>query len=180
MFWIFVVAILAVAYIDNVLAFLKKVISFFSEKPNLLCVLALVIVSVLLIIEVYWIISSSNNTDDGVQNEMVEKQIVKASDLSCISEDDVDFDSIIVVPDGYNLVRIRVKDVYNSCDNRVVEFDNGKKVVSNNEIWKHVYDGDVCSYIRKYNEQRCLIEDTVLPVTPEFVRFDLKKGTVSF
>ena len=180
MFWIFILAILAVAYIDNVLAFLKNVISFFSERPNLLCVFTTVILSVFLIVGFYFMISSSIDTDDGFQNEMVEKKIVKASDLSCMYEDDVDFDSIIVVPDGYNLVRIRANNAYYSGDSRVVEFDNGKKVVSNNEIWKRVYDGDVCSYIRKFNEQRCLIEDTVLPVAPEFVRFDLKKGTVSF
>ena len=73
MFWIFILAILAVAYIDNVLAFLKNVISFLSERPNLLCVFTTVILSVFLIVGFYFMISSSIDTDDGFQNEMVEK-----------------------------------------------------------------------------------------------------------
>ena len=90
----------------------------------------------------------------------------------------------VVVPDGYELIPLVVKGYRVSCDSHIiVTFYNGKKIIldyDKNKDWKHVRKGDVCSYVRKYNEQGILIVDKVFPVAPQFVCFDTKKGTVSY
>ena len=109
----------------------------------------------------------------------------------------------IVVPDGYELIPLKVVNTYFICgecgtqvknrrkifvhrlDRQVFELENGKKITikfSSSEYtdWETVDKGSVCSYIRQVDEQGVLIKDKLLPVAPEFVCFDTEKDIVSY
>ena len=109
----------------------------------------------------------------------------------------------VVVPDGYELIPLKVVNTYFICgecgiqvksrrevflhrlDRQVFELENGKKITikfSSSEYtdWETVGKGDICSYIRQVDEQGVLIKDKLLPVAPEFVCFDTEKDIVSY
>ena len=106
----------------------------------------------------------------------------------------------IVVPDGYELMPLKVVDACFICkncgkqkskpgmhypDRKVITFQNGRKVTfwkdsQDYKNWVSVGKGDICSYIRKADEQGVLVKDMLLPVAPEFVCFDTEKDIVSY
>ena len=106
----------------------------------------------------------------------------------------------VVVPDGYELIPLEVVDACFVCkdcgtqkskpgwhnpDRKVITFQNGRKVTfwkdsQDYKNWASINKGDICSYIKKVDEQGVLVNDKLLPVAPEFVCFDTEKGTVSY
>lgn len=106
----------------------------------------------------------------------------------------------VVVPDGYELIPLEVVDACFICkdcgkrmskpglhnpDRKVITFQNGRKVTfwkdsQDYKNWVSVSKYDICSYVRKVDEQGILVKDLFLPVAPEFVCFDTEKDIVSY
>ena len=170
MFWLFIAVALVFVFRKEIFSYLKNLARNFD-----CCCMPLYGIVIMVVMIVFLLVFLFDITPCGMERERQEN----ASEL-------VVTDTIpnVVVPDGYELIPLVVKGRNISCDSHIiVTFYNGKKIIldyDKDKDWKHVRKGDVCSYVRKYNEQGVLIKDEVFPVAPQFVCFDTKKGTVSY
>ena len=102
----------------------------------------------------------------------------------------------ILLPNGYEIhpVKVdlhrvyaknglRVADKLTDGEKLVVQFENERQLFFtleqyDNNPWRLVNKGDVCSQVKKFDKNNVLVSEEYLPVAPEFVCYDAKADKV--
>ena len=104
----------------------------------------------------------------------------------------------IFLPNGYEIhpVKVEIHRVYaknglmvadklTDGEKLVVQFENDRELFFtleqyDNNPWRLVNKGDVCSQVKKFDKDKVLVSEEYLPVAPEFVCYDTKADKVYY
>lgn len=187
MFWIIIISILLFTFRDEIVS------RFVFDEDNRRVGKLWLVIGIVLLLVISCLVHYCVRNTKVITLEDAEQIVVTELQTPVVAND-------IVVPDGYELIPLTVVDACFVCkdcgtqkskpgwhnpDRKVITFQNGRKVTfwkdsQDYKNWASVGKGDICSYIKKVDEQGVLVKDMLLPVAPEFVCFDTEKGTVSY
>jgi hypothetical protein len=187
MFWIIILSILLFTFRDEIVS------RFVNDEDYKKIVKLKLVIGIVVLLVISGLVYYCVRNTQVITLEDAEQIVVSESQTPVVAND-------IVVPDGYELIPLKVVDACFVCkdcgkqkskpglhnpDRKVITFQNGRKVTfwkdsQDYKNWVSVGKGDICSYIRQVDEQGVLVKDMLLPVAPEFVCFDTEKDIVSY